>query len=242
MIKLLFLLMFYFASFVANSKIIPIKQTNTGKAIVLPDGILLMDEYSIKEYKFPKLKIEIHKPILIGKPDSLVEAFNETVSRTVLSPIKQFQKELIEEAEKEGISELAVSYEIFAANNKIISVRFEFFYTRSTAAHPWETYSVVNFELATESNIDLSVLFLPNRPYLNLLSNISAKELTKQEFPVSDVEGLKPKKENFRNWNMDEKGIYIFFEPYQIAPRVSGAAEVMIPYKDLNDVLTNLPE
>jgi hypothetical protein len=51
-------------------------------------------------------------------------------------------------------------------------------------------------------------------------------------------EGTKPEANNFRNWNLEEDGILITFEEYQVAPYVYGAQEVEIPYSVLKSYLS----
>ena len=43
--------------------------------------------------------------------------------------------------------------------------------------------------------------------------------------------------DNYQNWNVTKKGIYITFDPYQVASYAEGPKHVIVPFSALKDML-----
>ena len=79
-------------------------------------------------------------------------------------------------------------------------------------------------------------LFQPGSDYLQKISEYCISELQANEYVFPDFQqSAGPKAENYRNWNIQENGILITFDVYQIAPYAAGPQMVLVPYDVLRD-------
>jgi hypothetical protein len=87
--------------------------------------------------------------------------------------------------------------------------------------------------------LTLNDLFKPKTKYLAVIANVAKQKLNEQ---LADkwmiAEGTQPLAKNFKNWNLENDGILITFDEYQVAPYANGAQEVEIPYADLKTMLS----
>jgi hypothetical protein len=122
----------------------------------------------------------------------------------------------------------------------IISIRFSTYGYIAGMAHPFHHHYVLNYDLDTGEEIELSDLFKPGSNYLQRLADYSRNALFRK---VKDqqmlLDGTAPIAENYKNWNINPHGILITFDEYQVAPYIYGTLTVLVPYGDLKDILSN---
>jgi hypothetical protein len=137
-------------------------------------------------------------------------------------------------------------YGVTLATNDLVSVAFGVSTFGEGAAHPMHYTVVFNYDLRAGRQLKLADLFKPDSDYLKIISDYAIKDLTEQISaetsggdPDTDWirEGAGPKEENYRSWNLSDKGLEINFDPYQVASYADGPHEVVIPLSALQDVL-----
>lgn len=147
-------------------------------------------------------------------------------------------------AETEG-SSLDIGYEIRYATDDLISVEFsEGEYSRG-AAHPNSSTQVLNFNVKSGKKLALADLFNAKSNYLSVISAYCIKALKdqskKDKDSMLDDEMLKlgasPRADNYRAWSITKKGLWITFDPYQVAPYAAGPQYVLVPYSVLKDII-----
>jgi hypothetical protein len=49
--------------------------------------------------------------------------------------------------------------------------------------------------------------------------------------------GAGPRADNYRAWNITKKGLWITFDPYQVAAYAAGPQYILVPYSVLKDLI-----
>ena len=142
-------------------------------------------------------------------------------------------------------SSLDIGYEVRRATDDLISVEFsEGAYSRG-AAHPNSSTTVLNYDIKNGKKLALADLFNPKSNYLSVISAYCIKDLKDQskrdKDSMLDVEMLKsgasPRADNYRAWVITKKGLWITFDPYQVAAYAAGPQFVLVPYSALKDII-----
>src|SRR5258707_2747610 len=142
-------------------------------------------------------------------------------------------------------STLDIGYEIRFATDDLISVEFSEGSYEAGAAHPNSTTTGLNYDVKNGKRLTLADLFTPNSKYLNVISAYCIKELRdrskKNKDSMLDEEMLKsgasPKADNYQASAITKKGLWITFDPYQVAPYAAGPQYVLVPYSALKDII-----
>ncbi|HEX7556349.1 MAG TPA: RsiV family protein, partial [Leptolinea sp.] len=129
-----------------------------------------------------------------------------------------------------------IGYDVPLLTPDLVSIRFTVDYYMAGAAHPNHYFKVVNYDLTSGKEVTFKDVFKDPAKALDFLSKASKTSLNKPDFPLFE-EGLQPKAENFTNWNLTKDSLRISFDPYQVAPYAAGAQEVLVPFKDLRDLV-----
>ncbi len=117
-------------------------------------------------------------------------------------------------------------------------------------AHPGFYHVPLTLDFTTQAPLELADLFLPGSDYLGRLSQLAIRQLqgregifpeTLQLTPAPDGQGFAsgagPHPDNYRVWALSPHGLWLVFDPYQVAPWAAGPQFVLIPYSDLADLL-----
>lgn len=197
----------------------------------------------------PKVFVKSVFPQLSGDNDNpFLDRFNQVVNELVQGEIDDFKNQAKQTLEttkahpdQPGKNDLYVDYNtsaIKSGQEHIISVRFSFQGFLAGMAHPYHHHLVLNYNLDTGEQIELSDLFIPDADYLTTLSDYTRKVLSKR---LTDqqmvIDGTEPKPENFKVWNIKSDGLLITFDEYLVAPYVNGAQTVLVPYSELKSIL-----
>src|SRR5262249_5963211 len=104
---------------------------------------------------------------------------------------------------------------------------------------------VLNYDVKNSKKLALADLFNPRSDYLNVISQYCIKELKDRQKKDKDSmlddemmkSGAAAKKENYEAWAITKKGLWITFDPYQVAPYAAGPQYVLVPYSALKDIV-----
>ncbi len=123
-------------------------------------------------------------------------------------------------------------------NQTLISLRLSIEGMQAGRAHPYHSHEVLNFDLTQGKALTLKNLFKTRANYLNVIAKYSSKSLNeklKDKWMIND--GTAPLAKNYQTWNLEDDGILITFNEYQVAPYSYGVQEVEVPYYALKNLL-----
>lgn len=124
------------------------------------------------------------------------------------------------------------------AKQTLISLRISIEGMQAGRAHPYHKHEMLNYDLTKGTVLTLKDLFKPRVNYLAVFSKVASAELNKKlqdKWMIKD--GTAPLAKNYQLWNLNNKGIAIMFEEYQVAPYVYGAQEIEVPYSAIKNLL-----
>ena len=142
-------------------------------------------------------------------------------------------------------STLDVGYGIRYATDDLISVAFtEDDYERG-AAHANIFTTVLNYDVKNGKKLALADLFNAKANYLGAISTYCLKELQdrlkKNKDSMLDADmmksGASARADNYKAWAITKKGLWITFDPYQVAAFAAGPQYVLVPYSALKDLI-----
>jgi len=185
--------------------------------------------------------------------DARFDSFNREVRNLITKDVAAFKtSETSAETDagtetpaETGDSTLDIGYEIRCATDDLISIEFtEGSYERG-AAHGNSNTTVVNYDVKNGKKLALADLFNPKSNFLSVLSAYCVKDLRdrakKDKDAMIDEEMMKagaaPRADNYRACAITKKGLWITFDPYQVAPFAAGPQHVLVPYSALKDIL-----
>lgn len=103
-------------------------------------------------------------------------------------------------------------------------------YSDTGGAHGIEVTRTFSFD-AAGNQITLNSLFISKTNGLALVSNYVKQQLLKKQDADSKwiSDGAAPTDENYQNFTVDNNGITVLFDPYQVAAYASGPQQVTVP-------------
>ncbi len=195
-----------------------------------------------------KYSVNAEYPQIEG--DSRFDAFNQQARGMISKDVAAFKT-----AETEGLDEpnelpeetqtssLDIGYNIRFATDDVISVEFsEGQYSRG-AAHGSSITVVLNYDVKNRKKLGLADLFQPKSNYLSTISSYCIKDLQdqskKNDMLMDDQikEGAAPRADNYTAWTITRKGLWITFDPYQVAAYAAGPQHVLVPYSALKSIV-----
>lgn len=201
---------------------------------------VLNSEYFTEENETPKYIIDITFPSLEGVPDS--DIFNQGIA-DLLELEKDAFKTMAGDNEEwraanmpEVGNDMYVDYILANDKKGLISILFTISTYTAGAAHPFSYSMTLNYDIAAGHFIELAELFWPGANYLELLSDHCLTSLRDRGIDPWE-EGALPLQENYRNWNIQEDGLLITFDPYQVAAYAAGPQKVLVPYRELREII-----
>ena len=142
-------------------------------------------------------------------------------------------------------SDLGIGFDFRLATDDLISVEFgEDAFSRG-AAHPNNFTTVLNYDVKNGKKLTLADLFNPKSNYLSVVSSYCINDLKQQSKKNKDSmidadmmrSGASARADNYKAWAITKKGLWITFDPYQVAPYAAGPQHVLVPYSALKDVI-----
>jgi hypothetical protein len=192
----------------------------------------------------PKPLIVINRriPQLIGPDIDAVNLFNLLAEELVEREAGRFKDDMrgweYDPTMPTNMSSFLSGYSVYSANEKLISIRLEFSTFMAGAAHPYSYVRTINYDLTNGELVPLASLFRPDSDFLPFLSDFCQKQLTEKLGTELFLEGFNPTLENYRSWGFTPGGLWIEFDPYQVAPYAVGPQQVLIPFDEMKDLLT----
>jgi uncharacterized protein DUF3298/peptidoglycan-N-acetylmuramic acid deacetylase PdaC-like protein len=206
----------------------------------------------IKEANKGKLyRIDAEYPQIEG--DARFDKFNREARGLITKDVAAFKTaETVAETDpaaetpaESSDSSLDVGYEIRYATDDLISVEFtEDDYERG-AAHANISTTVLNYDVKNGKKLALADLFNAKANYLSAISSYCIKELQdrlkKNKDSMLDTDMMKSgtaaRADNYKAWAITKKGLWITFDPYQVAAFAAGPQYVLVPYSALKDLV-----
>ena len=193
--------------------------------------------------------VEVEYPEIQG--DARFAGFNREARNLVTKDVAAFKaaetsedvdtSQLPEETRKSTID---MRYEFRYATDSLISVGFtESTYSRG-AAHPNSLTTVLNYDVKNNRKLALTDLSTA-RNYLSVIANYCLKELKDRQKKDPDSmladdmieSGASARADNYNAWAITKKGLWITFDPYQVAPYAAGPQYVLVPYPVLKEIV-----
>ncbi len=202
---------------------------------------VVLNAVSLQEQGQPALyTIQAQIPMLVGSSDPRAKAFNAEMKAAIDKAVAAFKQNLsnITVSPNSTTSFFQLRYSVLSPPGNIYSIKFDIqtFYTG--AAHPGDSSQTANFDLQRGQALQLADLFLPNADYLTAVSKYCIAQLSKRDIGFQGFElGATPTLQNYRNWNITLDGLMITFDEYQVAPYAAGPQTVVIPYKELAQII-----
>jgi hypothetical protein len=199
-----------------------------------------------------KYKIDVSYPQFSGLSDHAAEvAANTAIKKQMNTDITKFRKEVdVTEQDlqdlpshfQEVINELYITYKLSRVTNSLLSVSFAVMDYQAGANHPNNYNEVFNYDLKHQKQLLLADIFQPGSDYLPVLAKFSREQLTSRfknnpYAPEFITEGTKPEAKNFSHFALGKDGLYLIFDPYQVAPYYEGTQIVKIPYASLKTII-----
>jgi hypothetical protein len=143
---------------------------------------------------------------------------------------------------------MSVSYKLGLFTDRLLTLEFVVWSYFAGAAHPNAQTKTLNFLLHPGSApLEFYDLFLWHSAYLDVVSRFCAPLLHKavwnerSNYPetVDDwiAKGAGPQSKNFEKFLLEEGGIRVFFDAYEVACYAAGRQEVFIPKHALKGIL-----
>lgn len=212
-------------------------------------GGLAFNTRKIAENNKLKLyEIDAEYPELSGADNPNAAKFNALAKQEVMKTIAAFKQDMSEQtaedlklAKERGSSNyVEIGYSVVYADNNFASLNFSE-NSYEGGAHPNHQSFTINYDLKNGRELALADLFKPGANYLKVISDYSIAKLKAETGDMSDDDWLKSgagaEAKNFSSWNINEKGLIINFDPYQVAAYAAGPQTVIIPFEKLKNIL-----
>ena len=215
----------------------------TGAVKVLPKVI----KEANKEKRYT---IDAEYPQIEG--DARFDSFNREARNLISKDVAAFKTgetsdeaqdtaDLPDETQK---STFDATYDFRYATDELISVAWSEDNYERGAAHGNGLTQVLNYDVKKAKKLALADLFTDKSKYLTAISNYCMKELKERAkkddsmiFADQIEPGAGPHADNYRTWSITKQGLWITFDPYQVAAYAAGRQYVLVPYSALKDII-----
>ena len=201
--------------------------------------------------KQSRFRIDVVYPQIEG--DARFDKFNKEARAMVTKNVAAFKTSETSNETDAGseipaetqTSTLDSDYQIRLAADDLISIEFtESAYSRG-AAHPNSYTTVLNYDVRNGKKLALADLFNAKSNYVKVISDYCIKDLKQQAKKEKDSmltddmiqSGASARAENFNAWTITKQGLWITFDPYQVAAYAAGPQQVLVPYSALKDLI-----
>jgi hypothetical protein len=172
----------------------------------------------------------------LGRPalDEILRAQAEGIFREAREELKSYCSSGKEE--KDPLYEFTASYQVFSSH-KVVSVLFNL-YTYTGGAHGLNDLYALNLRLSGGKPLGWNDLFARPEGLWDFLADCARASLRPEleEYWLRNpdfAEGLRPEEASFKYFALTEKGLSLFFPPYQLAPYAAGQQRCDIPLEAL---------
>lgn len=180
------------------------------------------------------------RAIAISYPSLGVEKIDQEIKAFIDEQVKSFKEiEYVSYGDMEIQYSLDVGYFSSRLGQNIISFKFnkEYF---TGGAHPGHDVICFTYDAEKGERMNLAGFFVENSDFLKRISDYSVNLL--MEEPFADEEWVKAgageNPDNFQKFIVTENAFIFYFPPYQVAPYAAGETQVIIPFSELEDILS----
>ena len=191
--------------------------------------IPLNNIYKVVEEKYkPNKDYLVYYPQIQGNNDSLNNVNNNLKE---MSQLKNINKNIQLDYSYFG----DFSVEFFKNNLLVLQINgYEYHFG---AAHGMPTKIYANINLENDKMYTLSDLFKKNSNYINVISDIIGSQIkNNKEYEYVFPDSYKGINEN-QKFYIKEDALYIYFDPYEIAPFMAGFPTFKIPFSDIINII-----
>ena len=187
---------------------------------------------------------ESEPKVVMFYPSIANDKIDTAVKKLISSRVDEFysgiEKEKTESSDTSQINFskyiISSNYKVSFPTNKTVAIEFSFGLKFGGRAFRHTN----NFVFSTDSGDQLEFKDLFDKPQvaLKILSEWSRATLPKK-LPIVNMDditsGTAPKEENFSNYRVAPKGLFVQFGRYQVGPGAVGSPEIFIPLKKLEN-------
>lgn len=222
------------------------------------DNIDLVTATDVR-YSSPRIVVKLTYPRLASSDDSSeqeentnsmrINAFNEQVTRIINEEIDDFKTKVQNAADYQKTLEKSkiknrLTFDFNSAivnldEQPIISIRFVAQGYVSGMKQPFRRYRSLNFDMETGNEIQLADIFKADSDYFNVIAEYANDVLSKKLRSYNPASSTAPSADQFRNWNINLRGIRITFDPETIAPAQYGSQTILVPYAKINEIINS---
>jgi len=201
--------------------------------------------------KQSRFRIDVVYPQIEG--DARFDKFNKEARAMVTKNVAAFKTSETSNETDAGseipaetqTSTLDSDYQIRLADDDLISIEFTESAYSGGAAHPNSYTTVLNYGVRNGKKLALADLFNAKSNYVKVISDYCIKDLKQQAKKEKDSmltddmiqSGASARAENFNAWTITKQGLWITFDPYQVAAYAAGPQQVLVPYSALKDLI-----
>lgn len=209
------------------------------------------DQLKVLSVKSEKIKeetdtyiVEVELPIISGFEDQAFEtSINESVKEGALDYVDAIKKTALE-AQNEGYLTspyyAGIAYEVLNDNENYLSIEITYNeYTGGAHGNYFSEY--INYDVKAEKVLTLSDIMDTDKPYMEVLNQVILEAV--EEARVNSGYG-----DDFHSWyagveeetlsfSIEEEGLGIHFQPYEIGAYAEGAPSFIIPYDKISDII-----
>lgn len=174
-----------------------------------------------------------------GMPGETMALFNEHHRQVVFKRLREFESVAYEtrlvpqlpDAVKNALVFMA-DYELFLNDEKVISLTQKIYqFTGGAHGMTWLTGHTI--DVTAGRSLLLPDLFTSPKNYRERLNQFVRAEGVARNLPMWGFEGVRDDSKFYLN----ETGIVLFFQQYEIAPYSEGIVRVLVPYPQVADIL-----
>lgn len=172
-------------------------------------------------------------------PPKQMSAVNAMLRQVVLKAYGQFEQASFETRADSRLPEhlknaltFRANYEIFRNDRQFISLG-QTVYQFTGGAHGMSSLTATTVKISSGRAIGLADLFLSGSDYRERLDGAVRREGASRGLPLWGYNGVKES----ANYFLTDKGLVLFFQPYEIAPYSEGIVKIMVPYQELADIM-----
>lgn len=210
-------------------------------AIGKENTLEIYDKIINKENQY--IKVSARLPI-VKTPNSIVgenltKKINNRIDETLVDLMSLAEQEKADKTGSGHLYELDSLYEVPYNQNNILSL-YTLDYQFTGGAHGMTTLVPYNINISNGKYLTLNNLFKKEFNYIEFINN-KVNEKIKENPDIYFLDGENKFKtiSEKQDFYINEKGIVIVFQLYEIAPYSSGIQHILIPKEEIADKLIN---
>lgn len=188
--------------------------------------------------------VEVELPIITGFEDHALEtSINESVKEAATDYVEAIKKTALE-IQSEGYLTTpyyaGIAYEVLNDNENYLSIEITYNeYTGGAHGNYFSEY--INYDVQSEKILSLSDIVDTDKPYMEVLNEVILEAVEEARANSEYGEGLhswyEGVEEETLSFSIEEEGLGIHFQPYEIGSYAEGAPSFMIPYDKISDII-----